>query len=93
MKPESYPEGYEDHAYEQWRDEVRRVKATAEPKWECWVLTKDDIDLAAEKLGITPERITEEAYEDIAMCFAKGFEASLPDWEPILECAVEAIVG
>jgi len=88
------PPGYEDHIFEEWRDERRgRRMAPDTGRWECWVLTRDDIEEAAERMGVNPESLTEDKLEDIALCFKKGFEASLPDWEPILECAVEAVMG
>lgn len=61
-------------------------------KWNCWILSSDDIFHIAERNGIKPYRLKGKL-DDIARRFQKGIDWSLEDWDFILEEAISLNVS
>ena len=72
---------------------IRSVEiAEGKRQWICWILRKDQIDSAAKAVELSPKKITEDNYEDIAREFIKEFQRENRQWERILEDAIETVV-
>ena len=72
---------------------IDMVEATDKKKeWICWILSREDIDITAQKVGIDANKLSDDAYDDIARNFIKGFEWANEDWRMILEEAVEEVL-
>jgi hypothetical protein len=61
-------------------------------QWICWVLSKNDIDVAAKRAGVKSKKLTEDDYEAIARTFIKGLEWANEAWADILEDAIKEIM-
>ena len=69
------------------------VEATdRKEKWICWILSKEDIDMAAERIKSVKGKLSKEKYDDIARNFKKGFELANEDWGMILDEAITEAV-
>jgi hypothetical protein len=87
-----------NHGCSQGCDDAGKSSATAEAadnktKWICWILSKEDIYMVAEKAKIKPKNFTEDDYRSIAKSFIKGLEWVNEDWAEILEDAIKDVVA
>ena len=72
---------------------VDRVEATDKKgKWISWILSKEDIDIVAGRIGIKENRLSENNYDDIAGKFIKDFERVNEDWAQTLEYAIDEVM-
>lgn len=60
-------------------------------KWECWVLSEEDIEDKCKELGIDFEELTGNQIEEIARGFKKDFEDFCEDWDLILGRAIQEV--
>lgn len=61
--------------------------------WNCWVITSEDIDVAAEWMGKSPDKLRPEDYDTIVERFIKGLQKRIPDWPDLLEDAINSVEG
>jgi len=62
-------------------------------KWVCWELSREEIESTAKRVGVNPEKLTAQDYENIARKFKEQLKkVNKQQWEIILEDAVERIV-
>jgi len=62
-------------------------------KWVCWELSREEIESTAKRVGVNPEKLTAQGYENIARKFKEQLKkVNKQQWEIILEDAVERIV-
>jgi len=86
-----------DHGCPQGCDDAGKiidmVEATDKKgKWISWILSKEDIDVVAGRIGIKKKDLSEERYDDIASKFINGFERANEDWAQTLEYAIDEVV-
>ena len=61
-------------------------------KWVCWELSREEIDRAAKRVGVDPEKLTAQDYENIARKFEEQLKkVNKQQWEVILEDEIERI--
>ncbi len=58
---------------------------TKTTEWECWTLSKEDIDLVAVRAGINPSILTSDDYREIARQFKEGLQWANENWPLIIE--------
>ncbi|MEI7639502.1 MAG: hypothetical protein WCJ37_19460 [Syntrophus sp. (in: bacteria)] len=61
---------------------------TERAEWPCWTPSKEEIDDAAQKLGVNTDAFSSGDYDEIERKFIKGCGWSNESWENILEEAV-----
>jgi hypothetical protein len=86
-----------DHGCPQGCDDAGKVIDIVEAtdnkgQWICWILNRDDIDIAANKAGVKSKALTEDNYKEIARTFTKGLEWANEEWTDILEDALKEVV-
>jgi hypothetical protein len=66
----------------------------AKGKWDCWELSRKEIESTARKVGVGPGKLTAKDYENIARNFEKELKkVNKQQWEIILEDVIERVVG
>ena len=66
----------------------------AREKWVCWELSRKEIDRVAKRVGVDPEKLTVQDYENIVIKFKEQLKkVNKQQWEIILEDTVEREVG
>ncbi len=89
MEPE-IPAGLEDQMYEEWRDERRYfIDTDRSQKNSYWTLRGEDIDQVAARLGIDPNRLTVEHYEEIVRYILTNCEHLADNWDEVLKDAIK----
>ncbi len=58
---------------------------TGATDWECWTLSKEDIDLVAVRAGIDHSMLTPDDYQEIARQFKEGLQWANENWPLIIE--------
>ncbi len=67
------------------------VRMTGRKQWECWTLSHDDIQEAAQELEIDLSVLDQKDLDEIARRFTSGLEFVLKDWLEILKEALELV--
>ena len=62
---------------------------TQDKEWECWTLCAEDIDIVAQRMGISPSVLKEKDYEEIARMFKDGLAWANEEWARIIEDALD----
>ena len=64
---------------------------TERKKWECWTLSYEDIQEAAQKLEIDLSVLDQKDLDEVVRRFTSGLEFVLEDWLEILKEALELV--
>jgi len=64
---------------------------TERKEWECWTLSYEDIQEAAQEQEIDLSSFDREDLDEVARRFTSGLEFALEDWLEILKEALELV--
>jgi len=66
---------------------------TQRQRWECWTLSYEDIQEAAQESEIDLSKLDQDDLDEVVRRFTSGLEFALEDWLEVLKEALELVWG
>jgi hypothetical protein len=83
-----------DHGCPQGCDDAGRIIGKVEAtengnEWLFWIMTKAQVDEAANCVGVNPANLTEDDYRVIMRDFENGILWAVDGWQLVLQCSIQ----